>query len=185
MNTYLPSWEVLSEPSKFSILACMGRGRTQVASGAFRRDANREELPEPLPKTETSREMWHVSLPAARTSIAEHGLDNTVACDEHIVWSNADDWDEGIYLWDSYESACAYAWDLADMGYEPDVYRIDAAGLKLLPDITGVTPVVGAWWAIRVAPECLQLVEQIFAPTEEDEPQIGPPRVLSTQKASS
>jgi len=126
--------------------------------------------------TPVLQEMWHVSLSAARTSIASHGLDNTVAREEHAVWSNDDDWDEGVYLWESHERACAYAWNLSDMGYEPDLYRVDASSLELLPDVTGEEPVVGAWWVRHVPPECLSLVEQIFVPTEEDEPQIGSPR---------
>lgn len=121
------------------------------------------------------KEMWHVSLPAARASIARHGLDNRLAQDEHAVWSNTDDWDDGVYLWESHDMAIAYAWDLADMGHEPDIYQVDASDLGMLPDVTGETPVAGAWWVGHVDPERLALVEQTCAPSADDEPQIGPP----------
>jgi dCMP deaminase len=125
---------------------------TTLEIPAIRRDG---EIWRPLSR----RIMWHVALPTGRASIAAHGLDKVFAQDEHRVWDYTRGRDEGVYLWDEYGEAIAYAWNLVDMGHDPDVYRVDATDLEVLPERIGGTRVIGSWTTNRVTPERLQLRE--------------------------
>lgn len=103
---------------------------------------------------------WHVTFTGLLGSIRDHGLDNTRCL--HQVWANDDDWNDGVYLWDTHTAAHDYAtWLSAHI--EPDglgdpvVIEVDTTGLDLAPDTTGSTPVHGAWHTAHVPPHRLTI----------------------------
>jgi hypothetical protein len=100
--------------------------------------------------------MYHVSSKEAADSIRQYGLDNTRSVAE--LWSNIDDWEDGVYLWDSLPRAESYARDLGDMGTQSVIYQIDVHDLDLIPDDTGVDEVEGAWYTRHVPADRLKLV---------------------------
>jgi len=99
---------------------------------------------------------YHVSTRQALPSILHHGLDNRLSTDE--LWSNVDDWDDGVYLWDSKEKAQAYADDLTHMDHDAIIFAVLSDGLTVVPDLTGIEVVEGAFYTERVPPQNLTVL---------------------------
>lgn len=94
---------------------------------------------------------FHVTTRSALNSIRQHGLDNTRSME--AVWSNGDDWDDGVYLWDNPVDAALYAESLRDLGWDPVILKVNGGGLSVQPDLTGTQRVAGAWYTPTVSPE--------------------------------
>lgn len=99
---------------------------------------------------------YHVSTRQALPSILQRGLDNSLSTCE--LWSNSDDWDDGVYLWDSKQKAQAYADGFAGMDHEAVIIAVQAEGLVLSPDLTGAEVVEGAFYTECVPPQKLTVL---------------------------
>lgn len=103
------------------------------------------------------KKLYHVTTKTAVPSIEKRGLDNTLSTEE--LWSNVDDWDDGVYLWDNLDKAKEYAQSMIGDNREPVIYEVNAQGLSPSPDTTGSQPVKGGWYLPSVSPDRLRRLD--------------------------
>lgn len=100
---------------------------------------------------------FHIGDKTARKSIAERGLNNIFSKSE--LWSNSDDWDDGVYLWDNLEAALEY--QNSFFSFSSDVYQVEIDPNELQPDKTrgDCERVEFAWHSAKtIPPEQIRLL---------------------------
>lgn len=79
-----------------------------------------------------------------------------------------------LTLWDDPDLAAEYAYTIHQNGHRPVLYKVAADGFALVPDDTGIEPVIGAWHADRVPAECLRRIPIPWPSWALDEQGRGP-----------